>query len=245
MNRSFLIAVVSLCVVCSELAPAQSKRITIPAKRLTASVPAETARYATPLLRNSSVRATKLDLPADGSTTVAQDTHDYLLVSLAETSVTISGANNSFDVQMTPGEMQVISGRWQHRIINKSDTLAQLVLVEMTSDIDLEHAKCGIRAASCREVRFGKTERGEYSQAALFDTPKAKLFRAELGPSGTLKLHDDTARHLFVALTSFHGRTEYGNIALQAGEVFWLDSGFSELENTETTTAHFLVLDVK
>jgi len=242
------VCTVAIVVLAASYAAfAQARRTApIPKNRLrsTAPPPREAMKFSSPVFENRRLKVLRLELPAGGSTQVPGDIHDYVIVALDDASINLNGGRSSFDLDLKNGEMNVIPGRWAHKISNRG-AAARLLLVEVTGEIDPNRARCGLAAENCREVRFGRTAEGDYTQATLFDTNKVKMMRAELGPSGVLRLHDDNASHLVVSLTPLRGSTEAQEVALNAGEVFWSDYGFQELSNVGTETAKFLEMEVK
>lgn len=96
-------------------------------------------------------------------------------------------SGNSYPVQLGAEEVQIIKGGWSHRLTNLSDTTAKLVEIDVLSGIAPERALCGLGANSCSDRRFGKTTEGSYTQSTLFETPRVKLTRVELGPGGVLE----------------------------------------------------------
>lgn len=241
--RACTVAILVLATSCAVFA--QTKRRPIPGNQLRSTPPRrEPMKFSSPVFDNRRVKVMRVELPAGGSTQVPADIHDYVIVALDDAAINLNGGPSSFDLDLKNGEMNVIPGRWAHKISNRGGA-ARLLLVEVTGEIEPNRAKCGLAAENCREVRFGRTAEGDYSQATLFDTEKVKMMRAELGPSGALRLHDDNASHLVVGLTPLRGSTEAQEVALNAGEVFWSDYGFQELSNNGNETAKFLVMELK
>lgn len=202
-------------------------------------------RVGTMMLRNSSVAARKLDLAPGASFSVPASTHDYLVISMGDSTISAVGSGSAFELSLAAGDMQVMTGGWPHKLINRSGNSAQIVTVEVARNIHPDRARCGLASKNCNEVRFGRTAQGEYSQTALFVTDTAELLRTSLGSASSMKLHDDVHQHLIVALTPFRGRTEQATISLQPGEVFWIDGGFGELLNEDTTEARLLILELR
>jgi hypothetical protein len=75
-----------------------------------------------------------------------------------------------------------MKGGWSHRLTNVGDTAAKLLQVEVRTEIRPEHALCGLAARPCNDGQFGKTQAGTYATSTLFETPKVKLTKIELGP---------------------------------------------------------------
>lgn len=240
MRTLFCILMLSLVSV----AGGQSRR---PVSRLRPepSKEPETTRYSAEILRNSSVGVQRLDIPGRESANIPQRTRNYLLIALNPVSIGVSGGSTAFEFDLREGGMQIVSGGWPHKLSNKSDDPAHVLAVEISAAIDPEHATCGLSAASCNEVRFGKTDKGEYSQSAIFETATTKLFRADLGPKAILNLHADNRAHLLIALSTVRAHSESETVSLAPGNVHWIFSGFDRLTNDGSDAARFLILEIK
>src|SRR5512138_3186253 len=137
-------------------------------------------------LENEHVRVFRVELSPHQSTRLYQRQHDFILLALEPGDVKIcsNGADQPF--KMYGGEMQVLTGRWRHQLVNTADAPLHLLQIEILRDIDPGHPLCGLQASACGDVRFGKTEEGEYSETTLFETGTVKVRRVELGPGGVL-----------------------------------------------------------
>ena len=197
------------------------------------------------LLRNLSVTVRKLTIGAESSTQIPASTHDYIVVSLVPTKLQVTGYQTNFELQLGGGDMQVVQGGWPHKLENHGTSATEVLAIEIARNIDARHANCGLSAANCNEVRFGKVDGGDYSQSALFETSTTKLVRVQLGPGGGLRLHADRRNHLLIAITAVDAHMDSGRVSLKPGEVSWVDGGFEELVNDSNSDAQLLIVELK
>jgi hypothetical protein len=214
------------------------------ANRLPPSIP-ETDHFTNVQMRNSDVTVRKLSIPADGSAPMSASSRDYLLVSIGKSTIAAVGYGTNLDMSLDDGEMQVLLGGWQHKLVNKSHETAELVAVEVSPNLASRSAVCGLAAQSCQEVRFGKSSQGEYEQAELFETNTAKLFRVHLGSQVTMNQHSDDRKHLIIALSSLRAHAGQDSFTLQPGDTYWHVGSFDALSNDGTTDAYMLILELK
>lgn len=187
-------------------------------------------------------------IPAHGTTLLTQHQNDYLVIALSPIKLAATGASgNSYPVELEEGGVQVIKGGWSHRLTNLSDTAANRVEIEVLNGITPERTLCGLGASSCSDGRFGKTTEGTYTTNTLFETPRVKLTRVELGPGGVLERHNHSGSAVLVALAAIHLSDEAGgNIERTAGETQAYPTHTShQIQNIGTEEARFLELEVK
>src|SRR5215475_610340 len=147
-----------------------------------------------------------------GSTFLTPHPNDYLVIALSPLELDAIGqSGNSYQLRLNEEEMQVMKGGWPHRLTNVSDKTARLLEIEVQNNIAPERALCGLAASPCSDGRFGKTEEGTYSNSTLFETPKVKLTKVELGPGGILAKHGHSGSRLLIALTTIHLTDGTGN----------------------------------
>ena len=186
-------------------------------------------------------------IPAHGATLLAPHPNDYVVIALSSIKLEATGAaGNSYPVQLDEEGVQVIKGGWSHRLTNSADTTAKLIEIDVVNGIAPEHALCGLGANSCTDGRFGKTAEGSYTKSALFETPKVKLTRIELGPGGVLETHNHSGSVL-VALTPVRlSDGTWGNIEGAAGLTQAYPTHTShEIQNIGTGQARFLEFEEK
>lgn len=207
---------------------------------------AQTAElYSTPLLHNSVVTVRRLNIPPGAEAPISANTHDYLIISIGSNSITAKNDKSSFDLDLRPGEMQVIDGGWQHVILNRGTGEAELFMIEPAHNIDPKDPLCGLGAKTCSEHRFGETPEGTYNQYVQFETASTKLLRLTLAPGVRAHLHEDKDPHLIVALTPFKGHQDKQSFDMKAGDMRWTASGFDELGNDGTSEVRLLILELR
>jgi len=140
--------------------------------------------------------------------------------------------------------MQAMKGAWPHRLTNLANATARLVEIDVQNNIAPERALSGLAASPCTDGRFGKTEEGTYTKSTLFETPKVKLTKVELGPGGILERHGHSG---LIALTLIHLTDGTGNaIGRDLGETQAYPAGTShQIQNVGSEAARFLELELK
>jgi quercetin dioxygenase-like cupin family protein len=136
---------------------------------------------------------------------------------------------------------------WPHRLTNVSDKTARLLEIEVQYNIAPERALCGLAASPRTDDRFGKTEERTYSSSTLFETPKVKLAKVELGPGGLLEKHRHSGSRLLIALTTIHLTDGTGSdIERDLGETqaYPADTDH-QIRNIGAATARFLEFGLK
>jgi mannose-6-phosphate isomerase-like protein (cupin superfamily) len=106
------------------------------------------------VLENDRVRLFKVDVAGLQSTSVNYHRHDYVVVSLGKSNFEIAGSGLRYPMQMEDGEMQVIKGGASHRITNLSDSLLQLVEMEVMREIHPERPAGWTRHAVTESLAF-------------------------------------------------------------------------------------------
>lgn len=195
--------------------------------------------------RNGDIIARRMSIPPSGSVPVGAAVHDYLLISLGNSELVLTGYQTNFEMKMADGEMQVLQGGWPHKLQNTSAKPAELVAVEVTSGVAPKEALCGLSAANCHDVRTGSSAEGEYQQTLLFETEPAKLFRVHIGSHVAMHQHADHRKHVIIALSPLAGHVDQQQFKLSPGEVFFHADGFEDLLNDGDSGAHFLILELK
>ena len=200
------------------------------------------------LSSNDGLTVFAVTIASHQSTLLASHPNDYLLIALEKTAIEVAGVSgNSYFVQLDAEQMQVMKGGWSHRFTNVGDTTAELLQVEARSEIRPEHALCGLAARPCDDGLFGKTQEGTYSTSTLFDTPKVKLSKIELGPGGIFQTHMHTGPQVLIPLTSIHlTDSSQTDIVRNVGEAeVYAARTKHQLRNVGPQTARFLEFEVK
>jgi quercetin dioxygenase-like cupin family protein len=258
MSRVMKSPVHFVSIVLLSLAPMSVISQNHPDRKFTASppkpvpLPAQTGDPCTQeILANSQVRVLRVDVPAGVSTQVGRHDHDFLIVSLGTNQFELAGPVNSIQFSMADGEVQVITGHWPHRIVNKSQQTAHIVEIEAKKGIAPERAICGLAAKSCTGSRFAFNDQTNYVESPLFDTPLLRLSKLEIQPGSGMPQHRDASDQLLIALNDqqllnviLDDRTS--NIDAHAGDVEWFSGGtVHRLANRGSQPAHFLTLELK
>ncbi len=193
---------------------------------------------------NSSLRVFRIDLAPHAAAAIGRDIRDYMLLAVTDGAAEVVGPGNAFPVDLKSGEIEIFKGGWPHQLRSKSETPTSWMVLELSRDLHPERASCGLGGPGCSQFRFGKTEQGEYNESVLFDTPAARVLRAELAPASTLPTHADTLGHLVVPITecsvALNGTAENH----KAGESIFVRGG-TDLRNTGSASARFVILEIK
>jgi mannose-6-phosphate isomerase-like protein (cupin superfamily) len=201
--------------------------------------------YRTTLLNNADIAIRRLNIPGGAAAPIAASTHDYLIISVGTNSISVKGEKNSFDLDLRPGDMQVIDGGWQHAIVNRAAGKAELFMIEPARNIGPKQAICGLGQKSCREHDFAETPEGTYNEILQFETETTKLYRLSIDPGVSARLHLSGEKFLIVALTPFQGEQGSQKFQLKPGDMRWIPAGFKVLANDGTNEVRLLVLELK
>jgi len=189
-----------------------------------------------------------ISIAPHSSTFLTPHPNDYLVIALSPIEVDATGrSGNSYQLRLAEDETQVMKGGWPHRLTNLADATARLVEIDVRNNIAPERALCGLAASPCTDGQFGKSEEGTYTRSTLFETPKVKLTKVELGPGGILERHGHSGSELLIALTVIHLTDGTGNaIERDLGETQAYPAGTShQIQNVGSETARFLELELK
>jgi len=220
----------------------------IRARALNAKAPAASITRSDPSLKlvldNPDARVLFADLAAQATVRVSGRRGDYLLVSLGPSRFELATGPTHYSLELQDGEMQVLKGGWAHEIINKSNDAIRVLEIDISRGIEPEHAVCGLGGASCSGMRFGKTDQGSYTESVLFETPSIRALKAELGPGGVLKTHDDRREHFIVPLRTAQMEIEGNAAAHELGKAYKYSS-LNEVTNRGGESAQFIIVELK
>jgi hypothetical protein len=192
--------------------------------------------------------AYNVTIPPHGSTELNRHDYDYLLISLSHVELdAIGAAGNSYPVRLEQEEMQVMKGGWSHRLKNLTENAARLIEIDVQPSIAPEHARCGLAATPCTDGQFGKNDEGTYATSTLFETPKMKLTRVELGSGGIFDRHLHAGSSVLIPLTRVHlSDNGLAEIDKDVGDVqVYATRMTHQLKNVGLEAARFLELEVK
>ena len=211
--------------------------------------PAPKVSSATPgmqlVISNPMVKVFDLELAPRGSAAIGREIRDYMLLAVSGGQAEVAGPGNTFAVDLKSGEIQVFKGGWPHQLRSKSDTVTTWVVLELTHALNPERASCGLGGGQCSQFKFGKTDQGEYNESTLFETPSARVLRAELAAASTLPTHADRLDHVVVALSGCTLAVNGDAAPRRAGESVWVHGGFPGLRNAGNEAAKFIILEIK
>ncbi len=196
-------------------------------------------------ISNPSVRVFSIELPARASVAIGREVHDYMLLAVSGGSAEMVGLANNFAVDLQSGEVEIFKGGWSHQLRSKSDTPTSWIVLELAHPLHPERATCGLAGPGCSQFRFGKSDQGEYSESLLFETPSARVLRAELAAASTLPTHDDRRDHVIVPLADCILELNGASAARKPGESVWVHGGFPDMRNAGTDPAKFVILEIK
>lgn len=195
-------------------------------------------------ISNPAVRVFRIDLPARGAVAIGREVRDYMLVAVSGGSAEIAGFANNYPVDLNSGEVEIFKGGWPHQLRNRSDQPSTWIILEMTRPLQPEHASCGLAGSGCSQFKFGKTDLGEYNESVLFETPSARVLRAELAAASTLPTHDDRRDHVVIPLSAGEFAMNGAGASYKPGETVWV-RGAAELRNTGKDAARLVIVEVK
>lgn len=233
-------------------ADAQTKKFTNSPAKTPPPLPATAVpdKYTQQLFSNSQVRAHRIQLPPGATTFTLRHEHDFLIVSLGTNDFNLVGAANSIAFSMTDGEVQVVTGNWSNRVLNKSQKPLHIVEIEALHDIAPERAMCGLAAKSCIGSRFAYNETTNYVESPLFETPSLRLSRLQIEPGSGMPQHRDAGDQLMIALNDQQllnaVEENLSTINAHAGDVQWFRGGSTHrLANQGSQAARFLTIELK
>ena len=242
------VPLLAVLVLLSSACPGLAAQTAQPSQRLTAPGPSGPVDIRKDpafrvVLQNPAVRISRIEISSRTATLLDQHPHDYLLLSLDAGDLQISGYGSTYDLPMQPGEMQVMKAGWPHRIANRGASPARLLQVEIARPVHPERPLCGLTAAPCGGMKFGKTEQGEYSEGVLFETDTTRVLRIELGPGGTLLTHQDRRDHVLLPLGESH--VEVDGEEKPANQPLWQPGGFARVHNLSKEALRAFVIEIK
>src|ERR1044071_6886611 len=153
-------------------------------------------------ISNPNVHVFSIELPPHGSAAIGREIRDYMLLAVTGGVAEVAGPGNTFPLDLKSGEVEIFKGGWPHQLRSKSDTPTTWIVLELMRELHPERASCGLAGPGCSQFKFGKTEQGEYSESLLFETPSARVLRAELAAVSTLPTHSDRLDHVVVPLSA-------------------------------------------
>jgi hypothetical protein len=168
-----------------------------------------------------------------------------MLLAVSGGTAEIAGPGNTFPVELKSGEIEIFKGGWPHQLRSRSDQPSTWLVLELARELHPERASCGLAGPSCGQFKFGKTEQGEYNESLLFETPVARVLRADLGPASLLPTHADRLDHVVVPMVPCSLALNGENAPHNPGDSIWVHGGFPELRNTGKEATRLVILEIK
>jgi hypothetical protein len=197
-----------------------------------------------PVLENHRVRVSRVELAVGEATRQDPHRYDYLIISIGDSKLQLVGFN-TIDLQLEDGGMQLVPGRWPHKLVNHSEAPVTVLMIELKGGALPSTAKCGLDKSPCRDARFGRDIVGTYSQSTLFETEAVRLVRTELGPGGSIGNHTHAYDHVVIALTPLHLKFGTNEMSQPKASVAWRPGGFDGVWNIDSQEQRFLMLELK
>ena len=196
-------------------------------------------------ISNPAVRVFSIELPPHGSAAIGRELHDYMLLAVSGGAAEVAGPGNTFPVELKSGELEIFKGGWPHQLRSKSDGPTSWLVLELARELHPERAVCGLSGPGCGQFKFGKSERGEYNESILFETPTARVLRAELAAASTLPTHADRFDHVVIPLMACDIAVNGDSVSHKPGESIWVHGGFPELRNAGKEPTRLVILEIK
>jgi quercetin dioxygenase-like cupin family protein len=197
------------------------------------------------VLQNRYVRVFDVEVAARSTTQLHRHRHDYVFVSLGPSDISneVEGKPPAH-VKLVDGETNFTAGNFVHRVRNLSNTQFHNIAVEFLKD-----EKTGaIPAAEADDARGLHILSGGTEQV-LFVKDGVKVSEVELQIAGVEPKHHHAKAELMIALTDVVLRSDVvgkgaSNLEMKAGEVKWLEGGFTHtVTNVGQGPAKYITLE--
>jgi len=179
------------------------------------------------VFQNRYVRVFQVEIPAKSSTLLHRHRHDYVFVSLgaADISNEVEG-KPPVEVKLNDGEARFTPGNFAHVARNLAPTSFRNITIEFLQD-----AKTGTISPSDDDQRSMHVLHGG-TQEVLFVKDGVRVVETELQIAGVQPKHHHARAELVIALTDLTLRNDVvgdtpSNFEMKAGEVKWIEGGFT------------------
>jgi len=196
-------------------------------------------------LQNRYVRVFDVEVAPHGATLMHRHRHDYIFVSLgpAEISNEVAG-QPAVNLKLADGETRFAAGNFVHLVRNLSNAPFRNVAIELLQDEKTGSipASAGDDSRSLNILRGGTEE-------VLFVKDGVKVSEVELQIAGVEPKHRHAKAELMVALTDLVLRSDVvgkgaSNLEMKAGEVKWMEGGFTHtVTNVGQGPAKYVTLE--
>lgn len=197
------------------------------------------------VLQNRYVRVFDVEVAPRGATLMHRHRHDYIFVSLgpAEIANEVQG-QPAVNLKLADGETRFAAGNFAHLVRNLSNAPFRTVAIELLQD-----EKTGsIPPSASDDSRSLHVLRGG-TEEVLFIKDGVKVSEVELQIAGVEPKHRHATAELMVALTDLVLRSDVvgkgaSNLEMKAGEVKWMEGGFTHtVTNVGQGPAKYVTLE--
>jgi hypothetical protein len=197
------------------------------------------------VLQNRSVRVFSVEVSPRTATLMHRHRHDYIFVALGpgEISNAVEG-KPPVTLKLADGQTEFAAGNFSHVVRNLSITSFRAIAIELLQD-----EKTGsIPAAAAEDTRSLHILKGGTEQV-LFVKDGVRVSELELQIAGVEPKHRHAKAELMVALTDLLLRSDVvgkgaSNLEMKAGEVKWMEGGFTHtVTNVGQGPAKYVTLE--
>lgn len=195
------------------------------------------------VLQNRYVRVFSVEVAPRTATLVHRHRHDYIFVSLgpAEISNEVEG-KPPVKLKLTEGDTEFAAGNFAHSVRNLSIASFRNITIELLRDEKTGSIPTDEDSRSLHVLRGGTEE-------SLFVKDGVRVSEVELQIAGVEPKHRHAKAELMVALTDLLLRSEVvgkgaSNIEMKAGDVRWMEGGFTHtVTNVGQGPAKYVTLE--
>ena len=196
------------------------------------------------VLENHYVRVFSVEVAARSATLLHRHRHDYIFVSLgpAQISNEVEGKPPA-EIKLADGEARFTQGNFTHLVRNTSNQSFRNIAIELLQD-----EKTGSVPLPSDDTRGLQVLKGGTEQV-LFVKDGVKVSEIELQIAGVEPKHHHANKELMIALTDLVLRSDVvgkgaSNLEMKAGEVKWMEGGFTHtVTNVGQGPAKYVTLE--
>jgi hypothetical protein len=196
------------------------------------------------VFENHYVRVFSVEVAARSATLLHRHRHDYIFVSLgpAQISNEVEGKPPA-EIKLADGEARFTQGNFTHLVRNTSNQSFRNIAIELLQD-----EKTGSVPLPSDDTRGLQVLKGGTEQV-LFVKDGVKVSEIELQIAGVEPKHHHANKELMIALTDLVLRSDVvgkgaSNLEMKAGEVKWMEGGFTHtVTNVGQGPAKYVTLE--
>lgn len=180
------------------------------------------------VLENRYVRVFSVEVAARSATLLHRHRHDYIFVSLGPAQITneVEG-KPPVEVKLADGEARFTQGNFTHLVRNTSNQSFRNIAIELLQD-----EKTGTVPPTSNDDTRGLHVLKGGTEQVLFVKDGVKVSEIELQIAGVEPKHHHANKELMIALTDLVLRSDVvgkgaSNLEMKAGEVKWMEGGFT------------------